>query len=466
MHLPIDYVPKKASIIGAARSGLAAAKFLSGKGVAVFISDSCPAEKLDKTLSANGCGGFPHEAGGHTKRVLDADVIVLSPGVPSDLPVLKQARESGVAVWSEIELAYRFTKGKYLAVTGSTGKSTTVSFLGAIMEAAGLSHAVAGNIGIPLIAVVPALGSEAFVVAEISSFQLENIDCFRPRVSVVLNLLKNHLDRYESEQAYYDAKKAIAANATSEDCVVLNAGDPLLADWASALKRRTRVVWFGSTAGESARTAEGVWYENGELVSTIGGGRERLLDVNRMKLRGRHNFENACAAAAAALMAGVRNEAIAAGLAGFGGLEHRLEFVAETQGVRYYNDSKSTTAESVACAVAAFEHNVYLIAGGRDKGCDFASIKDVVARHAKGVVLIGEAAQRMQNDWAGAVPIARAGSLEEALDHVRRQAESGDVVVFSPGCSSFDMFRNFEHRGEAFKDLVKGLQAGRTDRHA
>ena len=465
MHLPIDYIPKKVSILGAARSGLATAKFLGEKGIAVFLSDACPAQQLEKTLIANKCDHFPHEAGGHTKRALDADVIVLSPGVPSDLPIVRQAQTNGIAVWSEIELAYRFTKGKYLAVTGSTGKSTTVSFLGSIMEAAHASFVVAGNIGIPLIGVVPALGADAFIVAEISSFQLETIDCFRPRVSMVLNLLKNHLDRYENEQAYYDAKKAIAVNATQEDFVVLNANDPLLVEWARSLRRRTNIVWFGSPRDKSI-SSEGVWSEDGALISTIGGVREHLLDVASMKLHGRHNHEDACAAAAAAKLAGVKSDAIASGLSAFAGLEHRLEFVAEIGGVRYYNDSKSTTAESVASAVEAFENNVFLIAGGRDKGCDFASIKDAVARHAKGIVLIGEAAKRIQGEWAGCAPITMAGSLEQALDNVHRAALSGDVVVFSPGCSSFDMFRNFEHRGEVFKGLVKRLKAEGVQNHA
>jgi UDP-N-acetylmuramoylalanine--D-glutamate ligase len=465
MHLPIDYTPKKVSILGAARSGLATAKFLGEKGIAVFISDACPAQQLEKTLVANKCDHIPHEACGHTKRVLDADVIVLSPGVPSDLPILRQAQARQIAVWSEIELAYRFTKGKYLAVTGSTGKSTTVSFLGAIMKASEASFVVAGNIGIPLISVIPVLGVDAFIVAEISSFQLETIDCFRPRVSVVLNLLKNHLDRYENEQAYYDAKKAIAVNATKEDFVVLNANDPLLVEWAQTLRKRTNVVWFGSSQDKSM-PQEGVWFKDGALFSTIGNKNERLFDVASMKLQGRHNHENACAAAAAAKLAGVKNDAIAAGIVGFAGLEHRLEFVAEVHGVRYYNDSKSTTAESVACAVEAFEHNVFLIAGGRDKGCDFASIKDAVAGHAKGIVLIGETAKRMQAEWEGCAPITMAGSLEQAIDNVHRAAVSGDVVVFSPGCSSFDMFRNFEHRGEVFKGLVKRLNAEGVQNHA
>ena len=453
MKLPKTYIPHKVSILGAARSGCAAAKFLSKKGIPVFISDSCAVDKLETVLAAAGCSGFAHEALGHSDAVLDADVIVVSPGVASNAPILCAARARGIAVWSEVELAFRFSQAPYLAITGSTGKSTTVSMLGAILEAAGIPGVVAGNIGIPLVGQATEVKSGGFVVAEISSFQLENIDCFRPWVSVVLNLLKNHLDRYESEQAYYDAKKAIALNATSDDHVVLNYGDPLLRQWAADLRGRTKVTWFGS--GEAA--FEGVWYDQGALYARLKGNTRRLLNVSSMKLAGRHNFENACAAAAAALLAGVGDEAVARGLSSFPGLEHRLEPVAEIGGVRFFNDSKSTTAESVACAVSAFEHNVHLIAGGRDKGCDFTVVNESITRHVKSVALIGEAAERMASIWKGLAPITKAATLGEAVETAFSRAKSGEVVVFSPGCSSFDMFKNFEHRGEVFKGLVRGL---------
>jgi UDP-N-acetylmuramoylalanine--D-glutamate ligase len=449
----MNYSPKKVSILGAARSGCAAAKFLYAKGISVFISDSCKEEALQTTLVANGCAAFPHESGGHSDAVLAADVIVLSPGVPSNLPILKKAKERGIPVWSEIELAFRHSAATYLAVTGSTGKSTTVSMLGAIFQAARIPHVVAGNIGVPLVGSATELGPESFVVAEISSFQLENIDCFRPKVSVVLNLLKNHLDRYDNETAYYDAKKAIAVNAAMKDFVVLNAGDARLVEWAKTLESKTNVLWFGSGPIPS----NGVWYENGALFSRVDGKTDCLLDVNEMKLRGVHNYENAAAAATAALLAGTSREAVAQGLLAFPGLEHRLEFVAEINTVRYYNDSKSTTAESVACAVAAFEHNVHLIAGGRDKGCDFSVVDAAIARHVKTIVLIGEAANRMETQWKGKAPIVRAKTLEEAVESAFARAVGGDVVVFSPGCSSFDMFKNFEHRGEVFKQLVRQL---------
>jgi UDP-N-acetylmuramoylalanine--D-glutamate ligase len=454
---PKSFVPKKATVIGAARSGIASAKFLAHKGIGVFISDSCQKDRLEKILADNGLSGIPHEAGGHTDAVLDSDVIILSPGVPSDIPILKKASERHIPVWSEIELAYRSTGATFLAITGSSGKSTTTAMLGAILSAAEKPHRVAGNIGIPLISVVEGLSKDAFVAAEVSSFQLETIDLFRPHAAAVLNLMKNHLDRYESEEAYYNAKKRIAANLTVENYLVVNRRDRRLEAWASEMKRRTNIVWFG----QAAPGDPGVWHEDGVLWSSIGGTVRPLLAVKDMRLSGPHNWDNACAAAALAATAGIRWEDIAQGITGFSGLEHRLEYVAEINGVKYYNDSKSTTAESVLCAMTAFGRNVHLIAGGRDKGCDFSIVDGAIGANARGVYLIGEASGRMAGQWQGLAPVKRYDSLSAALTAAAGNAVPGDVVVLSPGCSSFDMFDDYEHRGEAFKALVRGLSEGR-----
>jgi UDP-N-acetylmuramoylalanine--D-glutamate ligase len=451
MKLPMTYMPKRVSVLGAARSGCAAARFLVKKNIPVFISDSCSADKLHGILAQNGLSAVAHESGGHSSRVLDADVIVLSPGVPSDLPILLEARKKGIAIWSEIELAFRFSKSPYIAVTGSSGKSTTVSLIGSIVEAARISGVVAGNIGLPLISVAPSLSEDALVVAEVSSFQLETIDSFRPRVAVVVNFLKNHLDRYPSEDAYYDAKKNIAKNMTKEDHLALNAKDLRLREWGERLSDTTLVSYFnGDVPGHDS-----VWLEGAAMMGRARGHIRKIMDVSTMKIQGAHNRENACAAAAAAQAKGIGDEHIAAGVSSFSGLPHRLEFVAEVGGVRYFNDSKSTTAESIVCAVSAFSDNVYLIAGGRDKGCNFSIVKGPIARHVKGVFLIGEAADRMHGEWSGSAPIFRSADLSEALRLSAGKAAAGDVVVFSPGCSSFDMFKNYEHRGEVFKQLVR-----------
>jgi UDP-N-acetylmuramoylalanine--D-glutamate ligase len=454
--------PRRVAIIGAARSGIAAAEYFRGKGVPIFISDSCSAEKLEATLAAKGLSGVEHEAGSHTARVLESDLIVLSPGVPSDLPIILDAKVRGIPVWSEMELGFQASDATFLAVTGSTGKSTTVSFLGEALVAGGKQAVVAGNIGFPVVSAVSGLARDAWVAAEVSSFQLETIDRFRPLGAAVLNLMKNHLDRYKKEDDYYAAKKEIARNFTKDNYLVLNRHDEKLFAWAGEMRKRTNVVFFGSEPME----ADAFWYDaaSGKIRYRFGGAQGTIIDVHEMRISGRHNFENACAAAALAKFAGVSDNDIGKGIARFGGLEHRLEFAGEAGGVRYYNDSKSTTAESISCAVAAFGAPVHLIAGGRDKGGNFSAVVPALRKHVRDICLIGEASARMQAQWEGIVPIFRAATLEEAVAIASARARSGEVIVFSPGCSSFDMFANFEERGNAFKRIVGALTTERTVR--
>jgi UDP-N-acetylmuramoylalanine--D-glutamate ligase len=453
--------PRRVSIIGAARSGIAAAEYFRTKKVALFISDSCPADKLEKILSDSNLADVPHESGGHTNQVLESDIVVLSPGVPSDLPVLIEARKKGIPVWSEMELGFRASDATFLAITGSTGKSTTVSFLGEALKAGGRESVVAGNIGIPVISVVAGMSKNGWVAAEVSSFQLENIEQFRPRGAAVLNLMKNHLDRYTSEEDYYAAKKEIARNFTKDDYLVVNLHDGRLAEWAGAMKKRTNVVFFGHESG----AGDAFWYDekSGTIRYRFGGAQGTILDVGDMRIGGRHNFENACAAAALAKVAGIDDASIGSGITRFPGLPHRLEFAGEVRGVRYYNDSKSTTAESIIAAVSAFATGrVHLIAGGKDKGCDFNAVKDALRKQVSGVCLIGEAAGRMMAEWNGIVPLYRCATLEEAVAAAAQKAGPGDAVVLSPGCSSFDMFADYKDRGERFKKIVAALAAKRT----
>jgi UDP-N-acetylmuramoylalanine--D-glutamate ligase len=454
--------PHRVGIVGAGRSGIAAARYFKSKGTGVFISDSSAQELLAATLAQSGLTEMPHEAGAHTAALLQSDLIVISPGVRSDLPILAQARERGIPVWSELELGFRASDAVFLAVTGSTGKSTAVSLLGEALRAGGRVTAVAGNIGIPLVSVTAGLPRDAVVAAEVSSFQLETIERFRPLAAAVLNLLKNHLDRYRSEDEYYDAKKRIAENFTKDNFLVLNIHDVKLTAWADTMNKRTNVIFYGHMPGAN----DSFWYDEGigKIRYRFGGVQGTILDVKDMVLGGRHNFENAAAAAALAKIAGIADAAIGQGLAGFRGLEHRLEFVAEHAGVRYYNDSKSTTAESVLCAVAAFNGGVHLIAGGRDKGCDFSLVKSALSRHAVDVFLIGEAAGRMEAEWRGIVPIYRCVTLEEAVLAATHRSLPGDAVVFSPGCSSFDMFADYEDRGNRFKTIVAALTGERIVR--
>jgi UDP-N-acetylmuramoylalanine--D-glutamate ligase len=445
----------RVAIIGAARSGCAAARFLLDRGHPVFISDSCASPKLEAALSGAGLSAVPHESDANTDRVLDADAIVLSPGVPSNIAVLIKARERGIPVWSEIELTYRYSRAPILAITGSSGKSTTTSLLGAAIVAGGRPCVTAGNIGLAAIAAVPQLGPEGVAVLEVSSFQLETIDAFRPRGAAVLNIMANHLDRYRDIDEYFAAKKAIARAMTRNDFIVLNAGDDRLRAWARELVARMRVIWFGARREKG----ECVWIDNTVLRSDIGGRDVAILDVREMMICGPHNHQNAAAAAAMGIAFGADPSGVARGIASFPGLKHRLEFAGEARGVRYYNDSKSTTAESVLCAVTAFGDNVHLIAGGRDKGCDFTVATSAVKRHVRKVYLIGEAADRMAAVWQDATEIETYRSLEDALGAAAANAKKGDVVVLSPGCSSFDMFTDYEHRGNLFKELVHALAA-------
>jgi UDP-N-acetylmuramoylalanine--D-glutamate ligase len=455
----INNAPKSVAVIGAAKSGVAAAKYFLSRKSRVFISDVCGRGRLDAILRDNkldGVGLLESEAGGHTDKILNCELIILSPGVRSDLDILKSAASKGIPVWSEMELGYRVSEAPFLAVTGSSGKSTTVSLLASAMKTAGFETALAGNIGTPVIEVTPRLSKEAVVVAEVSSFQLEAIDKFKPKVAAIINLMKNHLDRYSCEDDYYNAKKLIAKNLTMDEYLVLNADDPRLSRWIDEFKTRTKILLFGSRDCGDGRdcvylSGKGINYRmNGESGVIIG-------NTDDMKIAGRHNCVNACAAAAVALAAGADPKRIGGGLCAFGGLSHRLELVGEVGGVSFYNDSKSTTAESIECAIGAFGSKVLLIAGGKDKGCDFSAIVDSVRKNVKSVILIGEAKERMAAVWDGLAPITKAATLEEAVDVAFENAVGGEQVVFSPGCSSFDMVRNFEHRGDMFRETVNRL---------
>jgi UDP-N-acetylmuramoylalanine--D-glutamate ligase len=451
----IKKLPKSATVIGAARSGIAAAKFLINKGVSVFISDSCKPDKLEKILKDNGLSAINHESTAHTEQILKNELIILSPGIRSDLPILQKARAKGIPVWSEIELGFRQSDAKWIAITGSSGKSTTTSLVGAIMEADGRGSVVAGNIGTPVIRLAPAVKKEGVVVAEISSFQLETIDAFKPWIAAILNLMKNHLDRYRSEQEYYEAKKNIIKNMDSTCTLVVNAKDEILMPWALELKSKINIAFFG----KKVEGFSSVWLDKGQLCSSCDRKEAALLSVKKMKLEGPHNYDNAAAAACMALAAGVSIENIVQGLTSFSGLPHRLEYAGEINGVRFFNDSKSTTAESVLCAVTAFNKNVHLIAGGRDKGCDFSIVKSAIRERVKDVVLIGEAADRMESEWKHDAMVLRSSTLQQAIEAAMTRAVTGDVVVLSPGCSSFDMFTDYEDRGRKFIEIVKEMSS-------
>lgn len=445
--------PERVTVMGAARSGIAAARYFITKGTPVFISDTCSGDKLENVLRNNNMEEMTWEAGGHTERVLDSDLIVLSPGIESDLPVLNEARSRNIPVWSEMELGFQASVAPFFAVTGSTGKSTTVSMVGAALEAAGIEHVVAGNIGTPVVNAAPQISENGFVIAEVSSFQLETIEWFSPRAAVVMNLMKNHLDRYRSEQDYYNAKKNIARNMGKDQMLILNANDQMLRDWGDEIAERTNVIYFGADVPEK----DALWFEDSDLYCRQKSSVTKIGTFSDMHLPGKHNLENAAVASFLAKLAGASDADLVRGICQFKGLPHRLEYVTAINGVKCYNDSKSTTAESVACAVEAFPRGVHLIAGGKDKGCDYSVVTKNLEKNVKSVTLIGETAERIKEEWKTVIAAKIVRSLEEAIHSALENAVEGEAVVFSPGCSSFDMFRNYEDRGEQFRLIVKQI---------
>jgi UDP-N-acetylmuramoylalanine--D-glutamate ligase len=443
---------KRVTVVGLARSGFAACKLLEERGARVLATDREPAEGLRVDLAELRRRGVRLETGGHTAAsFLEADLIVLSPGVDAQIPPVAQAAERGIPVWSEVELAYRVTAARFLAVTGTNGKSTTTSLLGAMLEAAGLPSVVAGNIGTALCEVVPALSPAHWVTAELSSFQLETIVAFRPHVALLLNLAPDHLDRYPDLQSYYGAKARIFMNQTTEDVAVLNADDPPIRDTLRGI--RARVHRFS----RQQAVPEGAYLDGDRLVLARDGRAETICPVSRVRIQGVHNIENALAAAAGAAAIGVPAAAMAEALARFPGLPHRLEHVATIAGVHYVNDSKGTNVGAVVKSLEGYAGGVILIAGGKDKGGDFTPLRPLAATRVKALILIGQSRAKIRAQLAGACPLEEAATLEAAVRRGAELARPGDTVLLSPACASFDMFRDFEQRGERFRQAVHGL---------
>ncbi len=439
----------RVTVVGLAETGIAAANVLVSMGAAVTVSEARPREELAGVL-ARLDPRVTTETGGHRpKTFTGADLVVPSPGVPRDHQALTAAVRAGVPVQSEIELAWRLIGRPMLAVTGTNGKSTTVSLLGAMLAAGGLRAPVVGNIGAPLIGMADRDDYD-FLVVEVSSFQLEWVDGFRPRVSAVLNITDDHLDRYRGFADYRDTKLRIAARQEATDCLVLNGDDPALADAAAG--------WPVRTVRFSRRPSPGGLWLEGELIRrTTAAGDETLLDAREFRLAGAHNRENVMAAAAMALEVGLPVEAIRRGAVDFAPLPHRNELVGMVNGVSYYDDSKGTNVGAVVKSLEGFAVPVILIAGGREKGGSYAPLAGALRRAVKLLIVIGEARARMRADLGGVVKTVEADSLEDAVRRAAAAGAPGDAVLLSPACSSFDMFRDYHHRGQAFRDAVGRL---------
>jgi len=450
----MDLKSKKVLVVGLARTGAAALQFLSKRGAKVKVSDAKTAAELAPFLGPLKGLSVEWEMGGHTESFFaDADLIVMSPGVPLNLPAVEKSRAKGIPVIGEVELAFRFLRRPLIAITGTNGKTTTTTLIGEMLKGSGKKVFVGGNIGNPLISYVEGPQDDDWVVAEISSFQLEGVSEFRPKISVLLNLTEDHLDRYETFGDYAAAKERIFAKQKKEDYALLNADDPL----TFALTRRLepqvllfsarREVSFGSFL-----TPEGIIFQGPN-----GNGIRERFDLSRLKIKGAHNLENLMAAIAVCKMCGCPREALQRVMDEFPGIEHRLEWVRRLDGVSYFNDSKGTNVGSVVKSLQSFEEPVILIAGGKDKGGDYGPLKELIAERVKGMALIGEAKDRMFAALGGLTESAKLGSLEEAVRWARSKARPGEIVLLSPACSSYDMFANYQERGNRFKEIVLGL---------
>jgi UDP-N-acetylmuramoylalanine--D-glutamate ligase len=443
---------KRVLVVGLARTGVATSLFCAARGARVMATDSRTETEIGETIGKLKEAGVTLELGGHREKTfLEQDLIVPSPGVPSDAPHLQVARARGVTIWSEIELAYRFLKGRLVGITGSNGKTTTTSLVAHVLETAGMQTILAGNIGTPLIGCVDAMKDETWTVAELSSFQLELIETFRPNIGVFLNLTPDHLDRHHTLQAYGSAKARIFENQLGDDAAVLNADDAGTMPYAPLLPR---VHWFS----RKQRVAQGAYVSGEEIIFRQNGADEVILKLEDICLAGSHNVENVLAAVTATRLAGAPVNAVANGVRSFAGVEHRLEFVAEIAGVRYYNDSKATNVDATLKALDTFPGRVLIILGGKDKGSDYTILQKPLREKAILALLIGAAAEKIEGQISGSVALERADTLEHAVGLASHAAQPGDVVLLAPACASFDQFENYEHRGRVFKDLVRQLE--------
>ena len=449
---------KRVLVVGLGKSGVASALFLKAHGARVTVSDTKSGDELRNEIPVLLDHGITVETGGHGERTFRGqDLIVVSPGVPVDAPLLAQTRAMGEAVIGEIELAAQFLPGPIVAITGSNGKTTTTALTGEIMAAGGLPTLVGGNIGTPAISLAERANPETVIVLEVSSFQLETIQTFRPKVAVVLNVTPDHLDRHRTFEAYVDAKARIFENQRGEDFAVLNEDDPTCV--AMAARTRAQVFWFS----REKEVKQGAWVREGNIFFRDGTGEQKtsqreIMLVSEIPLKGAHNLENVLAAVCAGALMGCAPEKIRQAVRDFKAVEHRLEFVETIRGVDYYNDSKATNVDATIKALESFPANIHLILGGKDKGSDYTVLNDLLRQRVKRVYTIGAAAAKIESQIKN-VEVVHAETLENALRKANAVAQAGDVVLLAPACASFDQFKNYEQRGQVFKEIVRGLAA-------
>jgi len=439
---------KKTLVVGLGVTGVATSLFLKERGAQVTVTEQRDGEEILPTIQQLDTQGITLELGTHRRETFaNADLIVVSPGVPLDIPPLQAAHERGVEIISEIELASRYIQKPIIAVTGTNGKTTTVTLIAEIFKAAGKKIFLGGNVGNPLIEYVLHRHDAEYIIAEISSFQLEGIHTFKPFISVLLNLHHDHLDRYASYGDYIAAKARLFTNQSTGDYAVLNADDPEIEKMSSTLN--TTILSFSC----ERRIPNGCYYENHRVYVTHGTA-QTCLRFDHLYLHGKHNLHNIMAAVIVSKLCGCPDEKIQYAVEHFKGLTHRLEFLQEVNNIKFYNDSKATNVSSVIRALESLTPPVILIAGGKDKGGDYGPLTPLIKQKVKTLILIGEATEKMSQAFQAATPIIEARTLEEAFRRSLEQATPGDTVLLSPACSSFDMFADYKERGNVFRTLV------------
>jgi UDP-N-acetylmuramoylalanine--D-glutamate ligase len=429
-------------VVGMARSGIAAARLLQSRGHSVFVTDSGKGASTD-ILEAE---GIPYETGGHSDRLFqEAEEIVISPGVPLDIRPLAAALRRGVPVVSEVEIGFRYLQGEIVAITGSNGKTTTTTLIGEILNATGRHVQVGGNIGTAMTSLVETSTPQTVNVVEISSFQLDTIRKFRPRVAVLLNITPDHLDRYADFEAYRRSKFRLFMNQTSSDVAVLNRDDPQVYPLPVEIESRQQLF------SQTTEIADGAFRKGNHVFF----GESHVMAVREIPLRGSHNVENILASISAASVYAVPLPVIADVIRRFRGVEHRLELVDTINGIDFYNDSKATNVDSSIKAVESFRSNIILILGGKDKGASYMPLVRAMKGRVKHVLLVGAAANKISEALGDLFPKTFVASIEDAVDKALHIGKAGDIVLLSPACASFDMFDNYEHRGRVFKQAVQ-----------
>ena len=453
----MELVGRKTLVLGAGKSGIASAKFLAKRGATVALHDKKPVEDWTEEARSLKTEKVGLIDGQIPSWLLDQiDLVVISPGIPTNaVPARYVDRKDGEVI-GEVELAYRFLKGRIVGITGSNGKTTTTTLIGEILKNAEIKTQIGGNIGMPLIDLAETSTDETWTVVELSSFQLETIKDFRPAVAVALNVTPNHLDRYDFFSDYAAAKHRLFMNQTNEDVAILNADDEITLSWSENLKAHTNLF------SVKKELESGLFLRGRELVCRANGKEKVLTTRDEIFLRGLHNVENILASLAAGLACGASPDSMRDTVKNFKGVEHRIEFVAEIEGVKFYNDSKATSVDATLKAVEALSEEdgkINLILGGRGKNAPYQPLAELIKENVRRLVLIGEDANNIESQLENYAEIIRADDMKDAVEKSYENAETGDAILLAPACASFDMFKSFEERGKVFKQEVQNLKS-------